>query len=198
MNPHIPEHWPSVAAAAAALAGAAWAAGWVASRILHRAIRSVTSRTRSTWDDRIIERGFFRRMARVVPAVVVYAGIGPALDAGGAAPAEGTALLVATFVRRVAAAFIALAVARAVHGLLDAVNDIYGESCAEAGSRPIKGYLQVATLAAYLAAAVVMVSVLAGMSPVVFLSGLGALAAVLMLAHQALPSARHELRALPR
>ena len=181
MNPQIPEYWPSLAVAAAALAAAACAAGWVAARILHRAIRSVTSRTRTTWDDRIVERGVFTRLARVVPAVVVYIGIGPALDAGGAAPAEGVALLVSTFVRRVSAAFIALALARAFQAFLDAVNDIYNESYAEARSRPIKGYLQVTTLVAWLAAAVVIVSVLAGRSPVVFLSGLGALAAVLML-----------------
>ena len=181
MSMQLPEYWPSLAAAAAALALAAWAAGWVASRILHRVISGVTSRTRSTWDDRLIERGVFRRLARVVPAVVVYLGIGPALEAGGAASAVGAPLLVWTFVRRVAAAYIAFAVVRAFQAFLDAVNDIYNESYAEAKSRPIKGYLQVATLVAHLAAAVVIVAVLAGRSPVVFLSGLGALAAVLML-----------------
>ncbi len=181
MSIQLPEYWPSLAAAAAALALAAWAAGWVASRILHRVISGVTSRTRSTWDDRLIERGVFRRLARVVPAVVVYLGIGPALEAGGAAPTVGTPLLVWTLVRRVAAAYIAFAVVRAFQVFLDAVNDIYNESYAEAKSRPIKGYLQVATLVAHLAAAVVIVAVLAGRSPVVFLSGLGALAAVLML-----------------
>ncbi|MDE2762202.1 MAG: mechanosensitive ion channel [Gemmatimonadota bacterium] len=177
----LPEYWPSLAAAAAALAMAAWAAGWVASRILHRVISGVTSRTRSTWDDRLIERGVFRRLARVVPAVVAYLGIGPALEAGGAAPTVGMPLLAWTFVRRVAAAYIAFAVVRAFQAFLDAVNDIYNESYAEAKSRPIKGYLQVATLVAHIAAAVVIVAVLAGRSPVVFLSGLGALAAVLML-----------------
>ena len=181
MNLQLPEYWPSLAAAAAALAVVAWAADRVATRILHRVISGVTTRTRSTWDDRLVERGVFGRLARVIPAVVVYLGIGPALEAGGAAPTVGTPLLVWTFVRRVAAAYIAFAVARAFGAFLDAVNDIYNESYAEAKSRPIKGYLQVATLVAHLAAAVVIVAVLAGRSPVVFLSGLGALAAVLML-----------------
>ena len=181
MIPLLPGNWPSVAAAVAILAVVAWAAGWVATRILHRVISGVTSRTRSTWDDRLIERGVFRRLARVVPAVVVYLGIVRAFEIGGADLTGDVVGLVSTGVRRVAAAYIAFAVVRAFQAFLDAVNDIYNEGYAEARSRPIKGYLQVATLVAYLAAGVVIVAVLAGRSPVVFLSGLGALAAVLML-----------------
>ena len=184
MIPQLPASWPSLAAALAILAVVAWAAGWVATRILHRVISGVTSRTRSTWDDRLIERGVFRRLAGVIPAVVAYLGIGPALGVtqpGNEVLASETLMLLWTAVRRVAAAYIAFTVVRAFQAFLDAVNDIYTESYAEAKSRPIKGYLQVATLVAYLAAAVVIVAVLAGRSPVVFLSGLGALAAVLML-----------------
>ena len=185
MIPQLPESWPSLAAGVAILAVVAWAAGWVATRILHRVISGVTSRTRSTWDDRLIERGVFRRLAGVMPAVAVYLGIGRALGvdvgAAGVPPSEELLVLLWTGVRRVAAAYIAFTVVRAFQAFLDAVNDIYNEGYAEAKSRPIKGYLQVATLVAYLAAAVVIVAVLAGRSPVVFLSGLGALAAVLML-----------------
>ena len=181
MIPQLPQGWPSVVAAVAILAVVAWGAGWVATRILHRVISGVTARTRSTWDDRLIERGVFRRLAGVVPAIVVYLGIGRALEL---APSDltGEALaLAATFVRRVAAAYIAFTVVRAFQAFLDAVNDIYNEGYAEAKSRPIKGYLQVAALVAYLAAGVVIVAALTGQSPVVYLSGLGALAAVLML-----------------
>ena len=76
---------------------------------------------------------------------------------------------------------MAFAVVRAFKAFLDATNDIYNEAYAEAKSRPIKGYLQVLGLAAYLAGGVVIVAILAGRSPLFFLSGLGALAAVLML-----------------
>ena len=181
MIPQLPETWPSLAAAVAILALVAWAAGWVATRILHRVISGVTSRTRSTWDDRLIESGVFKRLARVVPAAVVYLGIGRALDLAPPDLSGDALLLVSTVVRRVAAAYIAFAVVRAFQAFLDAVNDIYTESYAEAKSRPIKGYLQVATLVAYLAAGVVIVAALAGQSPLLYVSGLGALAAVLML-----------------
>ncbi len=185
MVSQIPDNWPSLAIALATLAVLALFAGWLASRVLHRLIGRVASRTRSTWDDRLNERGVFRRLAGLVPALVVYLGIGPALGFAGAPaadaqPSDLLAVLV-TVVRRIAAAYIAFAVARALQALLDAVNDIYNEGYAEAKSRPIKGYLQVLALLAWLATAVVIVAVLAGRSPVVFLSGVGALAAVLML-----------------
>ena len=185
MIPALPENWTTLALAVAILVMGAWIAGWVATRLLYRAIRGVTSRTRSTWDDRLVERKVFGRLAHVVPALIVYLGIGWALGGVNQAVADaspGDALVVIwTIVRRAAAAFIALAVVRAFKAFLDAVNEIYTEASAESKSRPIKGYLQVVSLIAYLAAGVVIVAILAGRSPVVFLSGLGALAAVLML-----------------
>ena len=182
--PQIPQNWPELAIGLAILAAGAWILDWIASRFLHRAFARVAARTRSQWDDRIAERKVLGRLAHVVPALAVYLGIGPALGVSGVVvEADPDAMLVAawTVVRRIAAAWVAFAVARAFAAFLDAVNDIYKDSYAEAKSRPIKGYLQVIGLVAWLAAGVVIVSVLMGRSPLVFLSGLGALAAVLML-----------------
>ncbi len=182
--PQIPQDWPALAIGLGILAAGAWVLDWIASRFLHRAFARVAARTRSQWDDRIAERKVLGRLAHVVPALAVYLGIGPALGVSGVAvEADPDAMLVVawTVVRRIAAAWVALAVARAFAAFLDAINDIYKDGYAEAKSRPIKGYLQVVGLVAWLAAGVVIVSVLMGRSPLVFLSGLGALAAVLML-----------------
>ena len=182
--PQIPQDWPALAIGLGILAAGAWVLDWIASRFLHRAFARVAARTRSQWDDRIAERKVLGRLAHVVPALAVYLGIGPALGVSAVAvEADPDAMLVVawTVVRRIAAAWVAFAVARAFAAFLEAVNDIYKGSYAEAKSRPIKGYLQVVGLVAWLAAGVVIVSVLMGRSPLVFLSGLGALAAVLML-----------------
>ena len=180
----LPGDWPNLLLWTGALAAAALVADRIASGLMQRVFGRVAARTRSSWDDRIAERKVVQRLAHVVPALVVYLGIGPALGVTAAevedAPGELLSIMW-TFARRVAAACIAFTVVRAFAAFLDAVNDIYSESYAEAKLRPIKGYLQVVSLVAWLAAAVVIVSVLVGRSPVVFLSGLGALAAVLML-----------------
>ena len=171
----------------------AWVTNVVARRVFLGLVHRVASRTQSTWDDRVIERRVFHRLANVAPALVTYAGIGLALGvapdalAGGSAvdlPStswEALVLTGATLVRRVSLAWVAVALTTAAGGLLNALNDIYTETYTEAGNRPIKGYLQVVSLFMYVAAGVVVISVLADRSPVVFLSGLGALTAVLML-----------------
>ena len=170
-------------AALAALALVAWIAGKIATSLLTGAVRRITARTRSTWDDRLSERRVFVRISRVVPALVVYYGAGPALGLPDAslAPPEGVLALLWTALRRLAAAYVVLTLARAFKAFLDAVNDIYNEAYADAKSRPVKGYLQVASLLAYIAAAIVAVAILLDQSPMVFLTGLGALTAVLLL-----------------
>ena len=171
----------------------AWAANVVARRVFLGLVHRVASRTRSTWDDRIIERRVFHRLANIAPALVTYAGIGWALGVGPDAlvdaPAvdlesaswEGLMLAGAILVRRVSMAWVVVALTMAAGGLLNALSDIYAETYADAGNRPIKGYLQVISLFLYVTAGIVVISILADRSPVVFLSGLGALTAVLML-----------------
>jgi len=167
-------------------------ADWLTTRMIRGTVRRVASRTKSTWDDRIIERKVFARLAHVVPAILAYYGIGLALGvtAGDIATltdpsiidtAPRAVILLATLVQRTALAFIVVTGAVAFASFLEAVNDIYNESYSESKSHPIKGYLQVVSLIGYIAAAVVVVSVLAQVSPVAFLSGLGALMAVIML-----------------
>jgi miniconductance mechanosensitive channel len=152
-------------------------------RIMRGVLRRAASRTTSTWDDRLIDRKVFARLANAVPAVILYFGIGPALGLTVVEVQGGVSLLalVALLTQRVSLSVIVLSAATSANALLYAINDIYNESYSEAKSRPIKGYLQVIGLVMYIAAAVVTVSILADRSPVVFLSGLGALTAVLML-----------------
>jgi miniconductance mechanosensitive channel len=165
---------------------------WFTTRIIRATVRRLAARTKSTWDDRIIERKVFARLAHVVPAVLAYYGIGLALgvtpaDIASAADPDATAatsaglVLAATLVQRISLAFIVVTAAVAFSSFLEAANDIYNESYSESKSRPIKGYLQVVSLVAYIGAGVIVVSLLAQVSPVAFLSGLGALTAVLML-----------------
>ncbi len=181
--PSLPENWLSVVGVVAALVVVAWAADRLTLRVLRGAVRRLTARTKSTWDDRIVERKVFARLAHVVPAVILYYGIGPALGMSEVDVATGVGSLafIASLTQRIALAFIVITAAMAASAFLDAVNDIYDESYSEAKSRPIKGYLQVVGLVLYMAAGVVVVSILADRSPLVFLSGLGALTAVLML-----------------
>jgi miniconductance mechanosensitive channel len=161
----------------------AWIGDRIAAAIFRGGVRRIAKRTASTWDDRLIDRKVFSRIAHVVPALIIYNGVAPALGltAADLAEPDGTSVFLASLTQRVAFSFIVVTLVMAANAFLYAVNDIYTDSYEEAKSRPIKGYLQVVGLILWIAAGVVIVSVLFNRSPVVFLSGLGALTAVLML-----------------
>jgi len=179
----LPDNWLTSTGLLIALVVIAWIADRIAAGIFKGVVRRVATRTKSTWDDRLIERKVFARIAHIVPALVLYYGIAPALGVTvtDIVDLTDTASIIAALVQRVSLAFLVVTIVMAVNAFLDAVNDIYNDSYSEAKNRPIKGYLQVVGLVLWIAAAVIVVSVLADQSPIFFLSGLGALTAVLML-----------------
>ena len=161
----------------------AWGADRVTKGLFLRWAARIASRTKSTWDDRVIERNVFSRVANIAPTLVVYFGVGPMLGVPpGADPVTfGVLGTVTVLVRRVVAALTILLAALAASAFLYAVDDIYRDTYEESDRRPIKGYLQVVKMIVFIAALVVVVSILADQNPAIFLSGLGALTAVLML-----------------
>ena len=119
-----------------ALTMLAWAANVLTRRVFLALVHRVASRTRSTWDDRIIERRVFHQLSNVAPALVTYAGIAWALGVGPDALTDTPAtdfrstnwetLMLAgeALVRRLSLAWVVVALATAAGGLLNAFNDI--------------------------------------------------------------------------
>jgi miniconductance mechanosensitive channel len=86
----------------------------------------------------------------------------------------------ASLVQNVARATIVVSIALALSGLLSYVDEVYRRR-PDAANRPIKGYIQVLKIVVFIAAAILVVAILMDESPLLLLSGLGAMAAVLML-----------------
>lgn len=124
------------------------------------------------WDDVLLERHVPARLGVCLPILVLFVGVGlvPGL----------TAELVAGSRRVLAAALISALLLTAL-ALTKAADDIYQHYYVDAHARPIKGYLQLVNMALIAVAAVLLVSTLSGRSPVVILSGIGALMAVILL-----------------
>jgi miniconductance mechanosensitive channel len=160
------------AAALLLLALAAASAGWLARKVLVRLVLRVAAASPMQWDDALLGRGVLRRLAHVVPALVAYAGIG-------AVP--GLPDVVVDVVRNVASAYMVLTVALSLGNLLNAFNALYEQRGARARERPIKGYLQLAKLLVFVVAGVLVVAILVERSPLLLLSGLGAMTAVVLL-----------------
>ena len=85
-----------------------------------------------------------------------------------------------TLVTGVARSLIALSVAMAIVKTLSYANEVY-ERRPEARNRPIKGYFQVLKILVLSGAAIIIIAILIDQSPLLLLSGLGAITAVLLL-----------------
>ena len=138
---------------------------------LVRATRRFAASTSTHWDDAIVDAGVFSRIAHIAPAFVVYYGMGlfsefpePLVDG----------------IRRVAVAVMICVSALGLSSFLRAAETIYN-SHPEYRERPIKGYLQVASIAIYLLAGLLVLAALMNRSPWIFVSGIGAMTAVLLL-----------------
>ena len=151
---------------------AAWLAGVLVRGVLLRVVARLAEASPVHWDDAVIRSGALSRLAQVVPALVVL---------GGVRLVGGLPDWAYIAVRNVALAWIALAIALALGRLLDALNEIYVRNNPHARERPIKGYLQLAKILAWLVAVILMVAALVNRSPTVLLTGLGAMTAVLLL-----------------
>ena len=153
------------------LLGAAGVVGLIARPLLVAAVRRMARRSSATWDDVLVEHNVFARLARILPALITYYGAPeiPGLD-------ETLALLI----QRVSVCVIVVVTAVSLSALLTAANDIYARN-PEYRHRPIKGYLQVVKMVVYALMALIVVSTLLDKSPWIFLSGIGAMTAVLLL-----------------
>lgn len=134
-------------------------------------VHRITRRTSSKADDRLMDAGFFRRIALLIPALIVYV-LTPAVLPN--YPAVVTVIHNALFIAITITAFTI------VDALLNGVNAIYSDT-PSAREVPIKGFLQGVKIVVFVVCFILVVSALLNRTPFFLLSGLGALTAILML-----------------
>lgn len=149
----------------------AFVAYFVARFVLLRLVAAGIRKTRFRWDDLLLGNRVLSRASLAAPLVVLHNGIWtiPGVDAG-----------ISETVRRVTLAGLVLVGVMTVSAFLTAANDLYSSHPIAKG-RPIKGYLQVVKIVVYLFAAVMTAALILDRSPWFFMTGLGAMTAVLLL-----------------
>ena len=165
----------AVGAGVAAVLALAVFSDLVARRLLVRAVAGLARRTESRWDDVIVSRRVFHRLAHLVPALVIYSSVPVLLETLD----TGWAGLAATAVQIVCTLYMIAVVVSVLDGVLNATVDIMRPSDFGRGL-PLTSFAQVAKLVLYGAALIIGWSVVIGESPLLLLSGLGAMTAVLM------------------
>ena len=150
----------------------AWLSNWVVKRMLVRGIYRLLRA--APLDKALIRNPAIRRVANALPALVLSLGIGLV---------PGLSPTLITVVQNVANAVIVLTLALAITSAVNIVETLY-QRRPDAHLRPIKGYVQIFKLVVLLVASVLIIAVLIDRSPLILLSGIGAMAAVLLLIFQ--------------
>lgn len=145
---------------------------YIIARLLIRPqIANWVYKSNNRWDNALQEHGFFRRLMHLFPALFIYIAT-PVLI-------EGEAVMHGAIIKS-AQLYMLYSGVLAVYALLSTIEDVYNAS-ALARRAPITGFIQVSKLAFAIVAILLSISLIVGKSPLLLLSGLTAIAAVLLL-----------------
>lgn len=146
-------------------------ASWITSRVL----TTITRRTlvavgRDDWSSSLSHRRVFRNVSYAVPLLVVMSNIG-------LLPID---VRLSDFLTRLFLSAGSVFLFMALNGVLSAWQDVYALST-RAQTRSIKGYLELGKIVMWAICLIMVISIMINRSPLLMLSGLGALSAVLLL-----------------
>ncbi|HET9818394.1 MAG TPA: mechanosensitive ion channel family protein [Rhodanobacteraceae bacterium] len=149
----------------------AWLSAWLARHVLIRVVIAISKRTRWKWDDAMIKRGVFLRLAQVVPMLVVDYGL---------RAVPGVPAAVEQVVAKITMALVVLFVILAINATLSAADDLFTAS-PRGRERTIKGYVQLGKIIVWVFGIIVIIATLVDRSALSLLAGLGAISAVVLL-----------------
>lgn len=144
---------------------------FIAKRVLVSTVKTIAERSSSAWDDALVAHNVFGRFAQVVPALIVFIGV-PFVS--------GLPEGVVHLIRNVAMGYMVLMLTLALTAMLSAGNTIYSATPA-AKDRPLKGFVQVLQIVVWVFGGVMVIAAVLDRSPILLLSGFGAMTAILFL-----------------
>ena len=146
---------------------------WVAHRVsqgpINRSIEKFAHYTIQQWDDTLVEKHIVKRILYFIPLILLYVLSSPILTGTSLLPLSQTLISV----------LFLIAGMMFLDAILSALLAIYGKS-AIAKEISITPFVQVLKLGLYFVTGILLLSLLLQKTPLYFLSGLGALTAVLM------------------
>ncbi|MEI6748609.1 MAG: mechanosensitive ion channel family protein [Bacteroidales bacterium] len=144
---------------------------YLAKLIIIRVLKRIAKQTKSIWDDVLLEKKVFNRMAFLLPGILIYQFAPATLE-------EFPGLVIS--VVKVTNLYIVFVVLLIINSFFNAVYAIY-EDTEFARLHPIKGYIQVAKIIVFIVGGILILSYLFNQTPLYLLGGLGAFSAVMLL-----------------
>lgn len=136
-------------------------------KVVLRLLAGYIETTKYKWDNIMLKNQVFHRISYMVPAIIVY----------NFAPVFRN---YEPIIKRVSLTYLFIIGILVLNSVLDSANDIY-KLYPVSKLRPIKGLIQIVKIVVYIVSGIIIIAGLMGQSPIVFLSGIGALTAVFSL-----------------
>jgi len=150
---------------------AAWIAYIFTNKVILRNIKRLIDKTRARWDNIFYDQKVFSRLSHLVPALIIYFGVTLVLPDF---PRAVEAIQTAAYL------YIVITALLVINAFLNALHKIYN-TMPSSRNRPIKGIVQVIKIFVYILGFGIFVSIIFDKDLTSFFTGLGAMAAVIML-----------------
>ena len=143
----------------------------IVKKILIRSIRLAIKKTKTLWDDALVENKVFISLSHIAPAIVIYLAIPYVFkDFAGTIP----------YIFRLVNAYISTVLIIVIIKLLNTLK-YYSKNTKLFKNNPLDSYFQLAKIVVYTIGGIIILSFLLNKSPLYFFSALGAMTVVLLL-----------------
>ncbi|QNK58924.1 mechanosensitive ion channel family protein [Paenibacillus sp. PAMC21692] len=142
-------------------------ANWLTKKVVLRVITPYVGKSKLQWRRFLLERRVIHKLSHIVPAIIIY-------YFSFSFPTYQHLIAKGVMIYMVVVMLIVF------DALLDMLNDVY-TTYDISKMRPIRGYIQVVKIVVFIVGGILVISNLIGESPLILLSGIGALSAVVML-----------------
>ena len=150
-----------------------WLSYLVTQRVLVKFLRVVCAKSRHNHVRLLTEHNVFRQVALFIPGIVVYVSV----SVIHATLYAFTANLI-LFIKTLVIIYLIFITFLLLNSLLSYIEDLYN-TLKIAKRHPIKSYLQVIKIVLFLVAGIIIISIALNKSPLAFLTGLGAITAII-------------------
>lgn len=144
---------------------------YIAKLIISKIIKRIVDKSETDWDDIIYEKKVFNHLSHFVPALLIYNTVKFDLVYY---PSFISIVQSCTYIYMIGITMFVLV------AFFNALNEIYNLLPSSKG-RSIKGFIQIGNIIVYFIGGILIISILLNKNPAVFLTGLGAFAAILLL-----------------
>ncbi|MEK3887607.1 mechanosensitive ion channel family protein [Bacillus sp. FSL K6-3431] len=142
-------------------------ANLITKKVVIRVITHIVAKNKIQWGNILLERKVFRKLSHMVPAIIIYY-------------YARTFPTYRDLIEEGAITYSIIVGLMIINSLLNAINDIY-QTYEISKARPIKGYIQVINIVVITLGIIAVIANMMGKSPLILLSGIGALSAIFML-----------------